>query len=144
MGCLKINLSSFIKEEKHEITWYIHTCNSVSSSSTGSLHLFLMGTAAVVVASSASICITVTVLNTFIQVFLKKNKTSKIMHWKNKNEIKTRIAEQRSTIRCKNMNYPVSAHFDEWNHPVSSLRYIGIEQDSLGSHWPEILKSTRS
>ena len=45
-----------------------------------------------------------------------------------KRELKVRIAEHRSTIRCKNMNYPVAAHFAEANHPVSSLRYIGIEK----------------
>ena len=45
--------------------------------------------------------------------------------------LKTRIAEHRSTIRCKNMNYPVAAHFAEANHPISSFRYIGIEHVTL-------------
>ncbi|KAJ0063651.1 hypothetical protein NL108_004773 [Boleophthalmus pectinirostris] len=45
--------------------------------------------------------------------------------------LKTRIAEHRSTIRCKNMNYPVAAHFVDFNHPISSLRYIGIEHVEL-------------
>ena len=26
------------------------------------------------------------------------------------------------------MNYPVAAHVVEFNHPISSLRYIGIEK----------------
>lgn len=47
---------------------------------------------------------------------------------KTSRSLKTRIAEHRSTIRCKNLNYPVAAHFVEFNHPISSLKYIGIEK----------------
>ena len=50
---------------------------------------------------------------------------------KTSRSLKARIAEHRSTIRCKNLNYPVAAHFVEFNHPISSLRYIGIEKVSL-------------
>lgn len=50
---------------------------------------------------------------------------------KTSRELKTRIAEHHSTIRCKNLNYPVAAHFLEHNHPFSSFRYIGIENVSL-------------
>ena len=42
--------------------------------------------------------------------------------------LKTHIAEHRSTIRCKNMNYPVAAHSVEFNHHISSLEYICIEK----------------
>uniref|UniRef100_A0A4W5LKS7 Protein zwilch n=1 Tax=Hucho hucho TaxID=62062 RepID=A0A4W5LKS7_9TELE len=34
-------------------------------------------------------------------------------------------------ILCYNINYPVAAHFVEANHPVSSLRYTGIEHVAL-------------
>ena len=46
---------------------------------------------------------------------------------KTKRALKVRIAEHRSSIRCKNITYPVAAHFVEANHTVSSLHYIGIE-----------------
>ena len=46
---------------------------------------------------------------------------------KTKRELKVRISEHRSTIRCKNFTYPVAAHFLEAGHSISSLRYIGIE-----------------
>ena len=55
-----------------------------------------------------------------------------------KRELKVRIAEHRSTIRCKNMTYPVAAHFVEANHPVSSLHYIGIEKVSVPRRGGEI------
>ena len=55
-------------------------------------------------------------------------------------ELKARIAEHRSTIRCKNINYPVAAHFVEFNHPVSSLQYIGIEKVSMPRRGGEIEK----
>ena len=57
-----------------------------------------------------------------------------------KRELKVRIAEHRSTIRCKNMNYPVAAHFAEANHPVSSLRYIGIEKVNVPRRGGDIEK----
>lgn len=50
---------------------------------------------------------------------------------KTSRELKVRIAEHRSTIRCKNLNYPVAAHFVEAGHSVSALKYIGIEKVSL-------------
>ncbi len=40
---------------------------------------------------------------------------------KTSRELKTRIAEHRSTIRCKNMNYPLAVHFTDFNHPITSL-----------------------
>lgn len=46
--------------------------------------------------------------------------------------LKTCIAQPKSTIRCKNINYTVAAHFVEFNHPISSLRYIGTEKVSFG------------
>jgi hypothetical protein len=48
-----------------------------------------------------------------------------------KTKRKVRISERRSTIRCKNLTYPVAAHFLEANHSISSLRYIGIEHVTL-------------
>ena len=42
--------------------------------------------------------------------------------------LKTRIAEHRSSIRCKNLLYPVAAHFVEAGHSISSLRYLGVEK----------------
>ncbi len=45
---------------------------------------------------------------------------------KTSRELKTCIAEHRSTIRCKNMNYPLAVHFLDFNHPITSLRYTGI------------------
>ena len=50
---------------------------------------------------------------------------------KTKSELKVRISEHRSTIRCKNSTYPVADHFLEANHLISSLRYIGIEHITL-------------
>uniref|UniRef100_A0A674E9P8 Reverse transcriptase domain-containing protein n=1 Tax=Salmo trutta TaxID=8032 RepID=A0A674E9P8_SALTR len=50
---------------------------------------------------------------------------------KTKRELKVRISEHRSTIRCKNLTYPVAAHFLEAGHSISSLRYIGIEHVTL-------------
>lgn len=43
---------------------------------------------------------------------------------KTSRELKTRIAQHRSTIRCKYLNYPVAAHFIEGNRPISSLKYM--------------------
>ena len=43
--------------------------------------------------------------------------------------LKTRIAENHSSIRCKNMAYPVAVHFIEAGHHISALCYIGIEKD---------------
>ena len=42
-------------------------------------------------------------------------------------QLKQRIAEHRSSIRCKNIGYPEAVHFVEANHPISSLKYTGIE-----------------
>jgi len=39
-----------------------------------------------------------------------------------------RIAKHQSTIRCRNMNYPLASHRTEFNHPITSLCYIGIER----------------
>ena len=50
---------------------------------------------------------------------------------KTNRELKVRISEHRSTIRCKNFTYPVAAHFLEAGHAISSLRYIGIEHVTL-------------
>ena len=48
-----------------------------------------------------------------------------------KRQLKQRIAEHRSSIRCKNIDYPVAAHFVEANHPIFSLKYTGIEHVAL-------------
>jgi hypothetical protein len=46
---------------------------------------------------------------------------------KTKRELKLRISERRSTIRCKNSTYPVTTHFLEANQSIPPLRYNGIE-----------------
>ncbi|CAB1351387.1 unnamed protein product, partial [Coregonus sp. 'balchen'] len=48
-----------------------------------------------------------------------------------KRQLKQPIAEHHSSIRCKNTDYPVAAHFVEANHPISSLKYIGIEHVTI-------------
>ena len=48
-----------------------------------------------------------------------------------KRQLKQCIAEPRSSIRCKNIDYPAAAHFFEANHPISSLIYTGIEHVAL-------------
>ena len=48
-----------------------------------------------------------------------------------KRQLKQSIAEHRSSIRCKNIDYPVAAHFVEANHPIFSLKYTGIEHVAL-------------
>lgn len=42
--------------------------------------------------------------------------------------LKTGIAEHKSTISSKHMNYPVAAPLVEFNHPLFSLRVIGIDE----------------
>lgn len=53
-------------------------------------------------------------------------------------ELKMRIAEHQTTIRCRNMNYPLAAHLTEFNHPITSLRYIGIERVFLQRRWGDL------
>ena len=48
-----------------------------------------------------------------------------------KRQLKQHIAEHHSSIRCKNIDYPVAAHLVESNHPISSLKYTGIEHIAL-------------
>ena len=45
--------------------------------------------------------------------------------------LKSRIAEHCSIIRCKNLNSPVAVHFTQFNHLVSSLKYLAIEKVSF-------------
>ncbi len=47
---------------------------------------------------------------------------------KTTHSLKVHKAEHRSSVRCKNLIYPVAAHFAEAAHSTSSLRYIGIEK----------------
>ena len=48
-----------------------------------------------------------------------------------KRQLKQCIAEHRSSNTCKNIDYPVAAHFVDANHPISSLKYTGIEHIAL-------------
>ena len=50
---------------------------------------------------------------------------------KTRRTLKTRISEHRSAIRNCDEKSPVAIHFKEAKHPVSSLRYIGIEQVAI-------------
>lgn len=50
------------------------------------------------------------------------------MFGKTSRALKTGIAEHKSTIRSKHMNYPVAAPLVEFNHPLFSLRVIGIDK----------------
>ena len=50
---------------------------------------------------------------------------------KTRRTLKTRICEHRSAIRNNDERSPVAVHFKENQHPLSSLRYIGIEHVSL-------------
>ncbi len=43
-------------------------------------------------------------------------------------QLKQRISEHKSSIRRKDINYPVAAHFLSFNHDVSSLCFLGIEK----------------
>ena len=47
---------------------------------------------------------------------------------KTKRELKVRISEHLSTIRCKNFTYPVAAHILEAGHSISSLRLDRSEE----------------
>lgn len=82
--------------------------------------------------------------NTTSVIYLLTCPCGKSYVGKTSRALKTRIAEHRSTIRCKNLNYPVAAHFVEFNHPISSLKYIGIERVTLpprgGGPRPVIIK----
>jgi len=42
--------------------------------------------------------------------------------------LKQRISEHKSSIRRNDMIYSVARHFDNHSHPLSSLRFQGIEQ----------------
>jgi hypothetical protein len=44
-----------------------------------------------------------------------------------KRQLKQRRAEHCCSIRCKNIDYPVAAHFVEANHSISSLKCTGNE-----------------
>jgi hypothetical protein len=46
-------------------------------------------------------------------------------------QFKQHIAEHCSSIRCKNIDYPVAPDIGEANHPISSLKYTGIEHVTL-------------
>ena len=50
---------------------------------------------------------------------------------KTRRALKTRISEHRSAIRNCDERSPVAMHFKLAQHPVSSLRYIGIEHVTL-------------
>lgn len=50
---------------------------------------------------------------------------------KTSRQLKQRISEHKSSIRRKDVNYPVAAHFLSFNHDVSSLRFCGIEKVSV-------------
>lgn len=50
---------------------------------------------------------------------------------KTSRQLKQRISEHKSSIRRKDMNYPVAAHFVTLNHDVTSLRFCGIEKVTL-------------
>lgn len=50
---------------------------------------------------------------------------------KTSRQLKQRISEHKSSIRRKDVNYPVAAHFLSFNHDVSSLRFCGIEKVSM-------------
>ena len=54
--------------------------------------------------------------------------------------LKTRMSEHRSDIRTKDFRNPVSLHFAEAKHCISSLKYIGIEQVKLPPRGGDINK----
>ncbi len=45
--------------------------------------------------------------------------------------LKQRISEHKSSIRRADPNYPVACHFNASSHPISSLRFQGIEHVQL-------------
>ncbi len=47
---------------------------------------------------------------------------------KTSRQLKQRISEHKSSIRRKDVNYPVVAHFLALNHDVSTLQFCGIER----------------
>lgn len=55
----------------------------------------------------------------------------KIYIGKTTRPLKQRISEHKSSIRRKDENYPVACHFNDLSHPLSSLRFQGIEQVTL-------------
>lgn len=50
---------------------------------------------------------------------------------KTSRQLKQRISEHKSSIRRKDLNYPVAVHFLTLNHDVTSLRFCGIEKVTL-------------
>lgn len=45
--------------------------------------------------------------------------------------LKQRITEHKSSIRHNDVNYPVARHFNKSSHPISSLRFKGIQHTEL-------------
>ena len=57
---------------------------------------------------------------------------------KTRRSLKTRISEHRSTIRTGETKNLVAAHFVQGGHPISSLRYIGIEMVKMSRRGEDI------
>jgi len=53
-------------------------------------------------------------------------------------QLKQRISEHKSSIRRKDVNYPVAAHFLACNHDVSPLRFCGIEEVNVPARGGDI------
>lgn len=64
-------------------------------------------------------------------IYLLRCPCDKVYVGKTTRSLKQRISEHKSSIRRADLNYPVACHFIECAHPVSSLRFQGIEQVTL-------------
>ena len=60
-------------------------------------------------------------------IYTLRCECNKIYVGKTTRKLKQRISEHKSSIRRNDINYPVARHFNECSHPISSLRFQGIE-----------------
>ena len=64
-------------------------------------------------------------------MYLLRCPCDKVYIGKTTHPLKQRISEHKSSIRRKDVKYPVACHFNNHSHPISSLRFQGIEQITL-------------
>lgn len=69
--------------------------------------------------------------NTKNVIYMLTCPCEKIYIGKTTRPLKQRISEHKSSIRRNDENYPVACHFNNLSHPLSSLRFQGIEQVTL-------------
>lgn len=78
--------------------------------------------------------------NTTHVIYMIKCVCSKIYIGQTKRALKVRIAEHKTAIRVKNMDYAIARHYAAANHgTVSSLKFCGIEKVSLSVRGGDIV-----